>query len=86
VDHEIGHRPIMVDGRDDTRGPELSGPFGTDTLPGMCRQVTCKECGKPTWAGCGAHVEQVLGHVPIADRCPRDHPAKPGLLARLLGR
>lgn len=35
----------------------------------MCRQVKCKQCGKPTWAGCGAHVEQVLGHVPKSERC-----------------
>jgi hypothetical protein len=35
----------------------------------MCRRVTCKTCGKPTWAGCGAHVEQVLGDVPKAQRC-----------------
>ena len=35
----------------------------------MCRVVTCKKCQKPTWAGCGAHVEQVLGHVPAASRC-----------------
>ena len=35
----------------------------------MCRQVTCSDCGKPTWAGCGAHVEQVLGHIPAAERC-----------------
>ena len=35
----------------------------------MCREVTCKTCGKPGWAGCGAHVEQVLAHVPKASRC-----------------
>jgi hypothetical protein len=35
----------------------------------MCRAVTCSKCGKPSWAGCGAHVEQVLGHVPQAKRC-----------------
>jgi hypothetical protein len=35
----------------------------------MCRQVTCSDCGKPTWAGCGAHVEQVLGHIPKEQRC-----------------
>ena len=35
----------------------------------MCRQVTCPQCGKPTWAGCGAHVEQVLGHIPKDARC-----------------
>lgn len=35
----------------------------------MCRKVTCKICQRPTWAGCGAHVEQVLGNVPKAERC-----------------
>lgn len=35
----------------------------------MCRAVQCNKCHKPTWAGCGAHVEQVLGHVPEAARC-----------------
>jgi hypothetical protein len=35
----------------------------------MCRLVECSKCGRPTYAGCGAHVEQVLGHVPPADRC-----------------
>ena len=35
----------------------------------MCRRVTCKTCKHPTWAGCGAHIESVLGDVPLADRC-----------------
>jgi hypothetical protein len=35
----------------------------------MCRRVTCSTCGKPTFAGCGMHVEQVLGDVPPAERC-----------------
>jgi hypothetical protein len=35
----------------------------------MCRRVTCEKCGKPTFAGCGMHVEQVLGDVPAAQRC-----------------
>lgn len=35
----------------------------------MCRVVQCRKCHKPTWAGCGAHVEQVLGHVPKPARC-----------------
>lgn len=42
----------------------------------MCRAITCRQCGKPTWAGCGAHVEQVLGDVPRAERCQgHDAPA-----------
>jgi len=35
----------------------------------MCRAITCPTCRKPGWAGCGAHVEQVLGDVPPAERC-----------------
>ncbi len=35
----------------------------------MCRRVSCPSCGKPTWAGCGAHIESVLGDVPKNDRC-----------------
>ena len=35
----------------------------------MCRRVDCARCGRPTYAGCGAHVEQVLGDVPRAARC-----------------
>jgi hypothetical protein len=35
----------------------------------MCRRVTCPSCNKPTYAGCGAHIEQVLGDVAPAQRC-----------------
>ncbi len=35
----------------------------------MCQRVQCRKCGKPTYAGCGAHVEQVLAGVPPAERC-----------------
>jgi len=35
----------------------------------MCRRVECRKCGRPTFAGCGMHVEQVLGDVPAAERC-----------------
>ncbi len=35
----------------------------------MCAAVQCPKCGKPDWRGCGAHVEQVLGHVPRDQRC-----------------
>lgn len=35
----------------------------------MCRPVTCKVCGKTSWAGCGMHVDQVLAGVPASDRC-----------------
>jgi hypothetical protein len=35
----------------------------------MCRRVNCDRCGKPTFAGCGAHIEQVLADVPKVQRC-----------------
>ena len=35
----------------------------------MCRRIDCPKCGRPSFAGCGMHVEQVLGGVPVADRC-----------------
>ena len=42
----------------------------------MCRRIQCPECKKPTYAGCGMHIEQVLGDVPKAERCTcRDKPA-----------
>jgi len=43
----------------------------------MCRRIECSKCGRPTYAGCGLHVEQVLGNVPPADRCQcREEKAK----------
>ncbi|HJB10177.1 MAG TPA: hypothetical protein H9786_06550 [Candidatus Brachybacterium merdavium] len=54
----------------------------------MCRAVTCRTCGKTTWAGCGQHVDQVMRDVPRAQRCEGhpDESTRPGFFARLLGR
>ena len=35
----------------------------------MCSRVKCPKCGKATWSGCGAHVEQALAGVPEEKRC-----------------
>ena len=35
----------------------------------MCSRATCHDCNKPTYRGCGMHVEQVLGDVPRTERC-----------------
>ena len=35
----------------------------------MCRPVECMVCRKTTWAGCGAHVDQVMSRVPPERRC-----------------
>ena len=55
----------------------------------MCRAVTCKTCGKTTWAGCGQHVDQVMAGVPTGNRCPGNHPKAErsggGFLGKLFG-
>ncbi len=58
----------------------------------MCRRIVCAECKKPSYAGCGMHVEQVLGDVPREERCrcrerqaTDTRTAKPSLLRRLFG-
>ena len=54
----------------------------------MCQRVKCSSCKKPTFVGCGRHVEQVLGDVPLDARCAcreakRD---EPGSLSSVIGR
>jgi hypothetical protein len=43
----------------------------------MCRRVTCPNCNKATFAGCGAHVEQVLAGVAPDQRCTCQGRASP---------
>ncbi len=50
----------------------------------MCQRIKCERCGKPTWTGCGAHVEQALRGIPPEQRCQCPRPK--GILSRLLGR
>lgn len=35
----------------------------------MCRRIECSTCGRPSYAGCGRHIEAVLADVPVARRC-----------------
>ena len=35
----------------------------------MCFQTTCGSCGKPTWSGCGGHIDSALRSVPMDARC-----------------
>lgn len=48
----------------------------------MCQRTVCHDCGKPNYVGCGNHVEQVLGDVPVAKRCS-SAPVRTGLRSRL---
>ena len=59
----------------------------------MCVRINCEQCGKPSYAGCGRHVEQVLGNVPRDQRCRcREEgtlakaPKQPSLRERLFGK
>ncbi len=36
----------------------------------MCWQTPCRTCGKPSWGGCGMHIESALRGVPVEARCP----------------
>jgi len=48
----------------------VKAAFGSRAgLQKMCRRVTCGTCSKPTWAGCGMHIEQALAGVPVDERC-----------------
>lgn len=58
----------------------------------MCRRVSCAACGKPTYDGCGAHVDRVLAGVPVAQRCqcrerlpaPHSSAGSKGIVSRLV--
>ncbi|GAA2013119.1 hypothetical protein GCM10009755_25920 [Brevibacterium samyangense] len=56
----------------------------------MCRPVTCKTCGKTTWAGCGQHIADVKATVPAGQWCPGHQKEQRGsstggFFSRLLG-
>ena len=55
----------------------------------MCRRIDCPKCGKPTYAGCGMHIEQVLGDVPREQRCTcrekNEKPAEGGFWKKIFG-
>jgi len=58
----------------------------------VCTRTVCSTCKKPTYAGCGRHVEQVLGDVPKDERCRcREEraalgEAEPSFFERLFGK
>lgn len=35
----------------------------------MCMKVTCENCQKITWRGCGKHAEAVMKDVPEDQKC-----------------
>ena len=51
----------------------------------MCRAVTCRTCGRTTWAGCGRHVASVRAQVPPDQWCAGHEPAEGGGLLKRLG-
>ena len=59
----------------------------------MCYQIVCERCAKPTWNGCGNHIDEALAGVAMSDRCAcdarvgtsGDAPSE-GMFSRFLGR
>lgn len=62
--------PPVIPGGSNSQAPQAASP--RPHRPGsMCRRVTCDTCGKPSWAGCGMHVETVSSarRARVAHRC-----------------
>lgn len=38
----------------------------------MCFPISCRDCGKTTWSGCGLHVDDVRAAVPADEWCGHD--------------
>ena len=66
------------------RGP-LPPPWRAGSLAAMCTAVTCAACGRPSYVGCGDHVEQVLGDVPATERCTCAGDGRPSAVPVLPG-
>jgi hypothetical protein len=54
----------------------------------MCHKTTCRKCQKPTWAGCGNHIEIALKGVPKSQRCQghQNDPKEPGFFSKMFGK
>jgi hypothetical protein len=54
----------------------------------MCSRTTCRKCAKPTWSGCGQHIEVALKGVSKADRCQghANDPKEPGFFSKMFGK
>lgn len=35
----------------------------------MCKKIDCSKCGKPSWSGCGMHIETALAGIKEEERC-----------------
>jgi hypothetical protein len=54
----------------------------------MCSRTTCRKCGKPSWSGCGQHIEIALKGVAKSDRCQghANDPKEPGFFSKIFGK
>ncbi|MDN4477338.1 hypothetical protein [Demequina lignilytica] len=51
----------------------------------MCSRITCSQCGKATWTGCGNHVEQALAGVAKDQRCTCEQTSNAGSFGSIFG-
>ncbi len=54
----------------------------------MCSKEICRQCKKPTWTGCGEHIEEALAGIALAVRCQGHEKAvkKVSLFSKLFSR
>jgi hypothetical protein len=54
----------------------------------MCSKVICRHCKKPTWSGCGEHIEEALAGIAVSDRCQghEGQVKKSGIFSKLFSR
>lgn len=54
----------------------------------MCSRITCRKCGKPSWSGCGQHIEIALKGVAKKDRCQghANDPKEPGFFSKIFSK
>ena len=54
----------------------------------MCSKVICRQCNKPTWSGCGEHIEDALAGIAVSDRCKghEGQAKKSGIFSKLFSR
>jgi len=51
----------------------------------MCSRITCNQCGKATWTGCGQHIDQALAGVAQDQRCSCEQKSGSGSFGSVFG-
>jgi len=72
--HALTAAEAMVAAAEEVEGNtrRAAPPYTSKTnLFPLTPRSECASCKKPSWAGCGQHIETALSGVKEADRCPQ---------------